>query len=249
MLPEPGIFFALVLLGIWVGIDSTSVGQFMISRPVVSASVAGWIAGDPAAGALIGLILEGLNLTVLPVGAARYPEIGPASVVTGALFALSPQDTPAAVSGIVFAIAWAWIAGLTVRYMRQYNCRLIAPISNGAEPGGDGLPRMLQLRHLAGIGVDVLRSALLVAIGIPTLYLLQSVTRDGWGLPESVSSVVVWAAAQAVVTPQGASSCLDRMTLPIPVTASTLPGLKTRGGGTTSRISGTSARASRIRLI
>ena len=37
----------LSLLGGWVATDSTSFAQFMVSRPLVAASLAGWIVGDP----------------------------------------------------------------------------------------------------------------------------------------------------------------------------------------------------------
>src|SRR5690606_39516372 len=86
MLPAPADALWLLLLGGWMAVDGTSVGQFMVSRPLVAASLAGWIVGDPAAGLTVGVILELFHLAVLPVGAARYPEGGPAAVVAGSLY-------------------------------------------------------------------------------------------------------------------------------------------------------------------
>jgi mannose/fructose/N-acetylgalactosamine-specific phosphotransferase system component IIC len=199
MLPEASAVIVLVLLGAWAGIDSTSTGQFMVSRPVVSASLAGWAAGDPTAGALIGLILEAINLTVLPVGAARYPEIGPAAVISGAVYALSPQDGAALVACIGFAIAWAWVGGISVRYLRQMNCHIAAPFGDG-EGTEPRLPvEALERRHLFAVGVDFARAGLLVLLGLPLLFGFQAATRLTWALPEGLSSIVIWSVVAASI--------------------------------------------------
>lgn len=201
MPPEAYTVTVLVLLGAWAGIDSTSAGQFMVSRPVVAASLAGWIAGDPTAGALIGLILEAINLTVLPVGAARYPEIGPAAVISGSVYALGPKDGGALVACIVFAIAWAWVGGISVRYLRQLNCRIAAPFGDGngddVEPGFS--VDTLERRHLAALALDIGRAGSLVLVGLPLLVGFQALTRSTWMLPESWSSLVIWSAVAASV--------------------------------------------------
>ena len=44
----------LALLGSWAALDGTSIGQIMVSRPIVSATLAGWLVGDPATGLLVG---------------------------------------------------------------------------------------------------------------------------------------------------------------------------------------------------
>src|SRR5256886_10339265 len=72
----------LVLLawGTLVGLDLISVPQMMIARPIVAGPVAGAILGDVATGLALGVVFELFQYDVLPVGAARYPEYGPATV-------------------------------------------------------------------------------------------------------------------------------------------------------------------------
>jgi mannose/fructose/N-acetylgalactosamine-specific phosphotransferase system component IIC len=79
---------ALLGLGAWVALDAVAVGQFMVSRPLVAATLAGALAGEVWMGALVGAILELLHLAHIPAGGARLPEPGPGAVVAGAVAAL-----------------------------------------------------------------------------------------------------------------------------------------------------------------
>jgi mannose/fructose/N-acetylgalactosamine-specific phosphotransferase system component IIC len=191
MVPEPHLLLLLVLFGGWAGVDSISAGQFMVSRPVVAATVAGWIAGDPAAGALVGLVLEALNLTVLPVGAARYPDMGPAAVAAGALVAGSGPGVAALLTAVLFALGWSWVAASTVRLTRQLNIRLMSASLDGRSA------RLLERRHLAAIGVDYLRSCLLTAVGLAMLAAALSLTAQQWALPVSAGEVILWSVVAA----------------------------------------------------
>jgi mannose/fructose/N-acetylgalactosamine-specific phosphotransferase system component IIC len=193
MVPEPGILLLLVLLGTWAGIDGTSTGQFMISRPVVAASVAGWLAGDPASGALIGLILEALYLTVLPVGASRYPEIGPAAVVSGALFARGGGgDAGAMLTVVLFAVTWAWFSGFTVRQLRQANIRLMDGFSDTPDVAGT-----LARRHGTALALDVVRAAAVTTTGLVVLLLLLYLTASLTAISGRAANAVLWSLAAA----------------------------------------------------
>jgi hypothetical protein len=166
----------------------------MVSRPVVAATLGWWLAGDPATGALIGLILEALHLTVLPVGAARYPEGGPAALATGAMVAATPPSAATVLAGVLFALSWAWVGGVSIRKLREFNVRLVA-----VPPDAPDLPARLQRRHLLGIAVDFARGAALVATAVPLLAGLLAVTAAGWGLDDRVTWAVLWSAAAAGV--------------------------------------------------
>ena len=113
MTPEQ--LFTVSLLGAIIGLDVVSFPQAMISRPLVAATVAGLLLGDPAGGLLVGATLELIALETLPVGASRYPEWGSASVVGGALFALRPVPTSGALTmAVLGALATAWVGGWTM---------------------------------------------------------------------------------------------------------------------------------------
>jgi len=169
MVLEPFTWVLLILLGGWVAADSTGMGQLMVSRPLVSATLAGWIAGDPVAGAAAGLILELFHLTVLPVGAARYPESGPPAVVVGAVFAVSDQHALTLLTAVVFSLFWESASAASVHQFRRINSRLVGT-------GADSMDTeaLLEQRHLTAIGLDVLRGAMLVVSGILLLRFLVS---------------------------------------------------------------------------
>ncbi|HET7276243.1 MAG TPA: PTS sugar transporter subunit IIC [Longimicrobiaceae bacterium] len=194
MLPEPGVYLLLLLLGGWIALDGASFGQAMVSRPIVAATLAGWLVGSPVLGAAIGLVLEVFHLTVLPVGAARYPEAGPAAVVGGASFAIAGPTPSALLTATLFVLAWEWVGGASMRYLRQVNMRIAAVT---AHPGMS--PGELERRHIVSMMLDFFRGAVLVGGGIPLLTLVLVWTRVFWGLPEEVTRLAVASAVTALL--------------------------------------------------
>jgi hypothetical protein len=158
---DPLTFVLLVALGCWVTLDTTSAGQFMVSRPFVAATLAGWIAGDPALGAMVGLLLESFHLTILPVGAARYPEGASGAVVAGGTFAAHGGGPGILLSIVVFALVWEWLAGESVRQLRHLNGRLL--------PEGNAAPADYLRMHRRALATDAVRGLALTAGGLVLL--------------------------------------------------------------------------------
>ena len=79
------VLTGLFVWGIVVALDLVSGPQALLSRPLVAGTVAGLIAGDLEAGLRVGMLLELFALDVLPVGASRYPDYGPATVAAVAV--------------------------------------------------------------------------------------------------------------------------------------------------------------------
>jgi PTS system mannose-specific IIC component len=186
MIPDAGVYVLLCVFGAWVALDGTSVGQLMVSRPLVAATVGGWIAGAPGHGAALGLILEALHLTVLPVGAARYPEGGPAAVVASGVYATSGLGASALLTSVVFALAWERVGGDSVRRLRQFNVKLVPQADEQ-----DLSPSRLERRHFTAIGVDCIRGLVLVAAGIPLLTAVMGFAQSAWGLGERIPAIIL----------------------------------------------------------
>lgn len=193
MVLDPLAVVALLLLGGAVAVDGTSWGQFMISRPFVAAALGGWIVGAPVQGATIGLVLEALHLTVLPVGAAKHPEGGPASVAAGAVYALSGESSVMLLVLTVVALGLEWVGGESVRLMRTLNVRIVRA-DEGIANGQD-----LERRHLLAIGIDFLRGAALVAVGSGVLMLTSRYLVPVVSLDERVAGGAILATVVAML--------------------------------------------------
>lgn len=182
-IPDPLAFLALALLGGAVALDGTSVGQFMLSRPLVAGALGGLAMGGPGEGIVAGLVLEALHLAVLPVGAAKYPEGGPPAVVAGAAFAGTGHSYAALLGIVLFALAWETVSGLTVSALRQFNVRFDG-VAGGIDPAAVGR------RHAAPIALDFLRGALLTLAGAVLLEVLLALV-DFTGFPENLARLAL----------------------------------------------------------
>jgi PTS system mannose-specific IIC component len=70
----------LLVLAAWAAIDTAAFGQFMIGQPVAAGWLAGVLVGRPLEGLFMGTALQMLWSRLAPVGAAAYPDVGPATV-------------------------------------------------------------------------------------------------------------------------------------------------------------------------
>jgi len=164
-----GILVVLLLWGTLVGIDLVSVPQGLLARPLIAATVAGWLLGDLHTGIRVGALLELFALDVLPVGASRYPEYGPASV--GAVLLAVGLDRPGGIgAGVLLGLLLALLAGYTLEWLRHANARDVHRTEDELNAGSVAAIRRLQW---AGITRDLVRSAgvtagalLLATVGI-----------------------------------------------------------------------------------
>jgi mannose/fructose/N-acetylgalactosamine-specific phosphotransferase system component IIC len=153
---------AVVLVGTLVGLDLASVSQIMISRPLAAGLLGGVVAGDPVSGMLVGALLEFFAMETLAVGAARFPDYGPAAVACGALAASRPQGTaaPVLLGLVLLAMAAAWAGGWLVHLVRRANAASVEE-AKAAIDSGDA--RALSSVHMAGLVRDAVRGGVLTA--------------------------------------------------------------------------------------
>jgi N-acetylgalactosamine PTS system EIIC component len=192
-------WLAVTLWGGIVGVDDASFPQAMVSRPLPAATLAGLVLGRPLEGAVIGALLEAFSLTTLPVGAARFPEVGTAAVAAMGAYAAAATgralDPVLVLLAIVFALAWQRLTGVSVTLFRHLNERLAAvPLdSDGVDSG------WIVHRHLLALLADLARGMVVTVVGVAVGGPVLARLRPLWGLDaaSAVGVLTVCAAAFA----------------------------------------------------
>lgn len=153
----------LALVGGTLALDETSLGQFMVSRPLVTGTVTGMLLGDPAAGLTLGCILELFYLAHFHVGGARFPESVPAAITAVAAAAAAPGPGGLAL-GLVCGLALGELGGRTVMALRRFNMRIVPDPSLARVHDGE-----VWRAHLAALALDFLRGTAVTLVGVALL--------------------------------------------------------------------------------
>lgn len=200
MIAPPAGWLATALLGAVLGLDVVSFPQAMLFRPIVAATLAGTLAGNPASGIILGATLELFALETLPIGASRYPEWGSAAVVGGTMFAMveGPESITRAGAmtiAVVAAIATSWIGGRSMVLLRQANGRLARARIDRLAAGSASTVVGLQL---TGLVADFVRGLVLTAAALALLLPVQDLVLERWHADARVSRAIVVAIAATV---------------------------------------------------
>ena len=179
------MFLPLALLGGLLALDATSVGQFMVSRPLVAGTLTGWWLGDPVLGLEIGAMLELFHLAGVPAGGSRIPETGPASVVAVSV-ALSAGGLAGLALGLVAGLAVSELGGMTVGLQRHVVGGLFARIE-----GGTVTASKITAAHLSSVLLDFVRGAVVTAVGLGVGGWLSGVLASRWPLSYETTTALV----------------------------------------------------------
>ena len=184
------------LLGAVVGLDMVSFPQMMLSRPLVSATLAGAFVGRPSAGLLIGAVLELIALETLPFGASRYAEWGTAGVAGGVVMAGQPQGAAGALPVALFvALATAIFSSRSMVWVRTWNAHEARRMRVAIDAGSASAIDAVQVR---GLTMDLLRGFLVTCISLAVLYPLSEEIVAVWSVNAIYSRAVVTALAATV---------------------------------------------------
>lgn len=166
----------LALLGAILAMDGVTVGQFMVSRPLVAGFAAGLLLGDPAGGLVVGAILEIFLLVVVPSGGGRFPETGPA-VVVGAAGAVWIGGPGGLAVGVALALVLGQLGAVTQGAQRHLIERWVPDPSSGAISA-----RAVTVAHLRAIAFDGLRGFSVTLVGLLLVKAAGSVPTWLWPL-------------------------------------------------------------------
>jgi len=158
-----------IVLGALSGLDVVAFPQAMLSRPIVAATAAGALAGNPLGGLTIGVALEFFALEAMPFGSSRYPEWGSAAVIGGVLFGRVEDGTAGAMTvAVLIALIAAGIGGTSMHLLRRLNAAVARRQQARIARGSGSAVTVVQL---TGLTIDLIRAglvtALILAIAIP----------------------------------------------------------------------------------
>jgi mannose/fructose/N-acetylgalactosamine-specific phosphotransferase system component IIC len=177
----------LLAWGTVVGVDLVSVPQGLLSRPLIAAAVAGWLLGDIETGLRVGALLELFALDVLPVGASRYPEYGPAAIGAVLLTAGLPAWGGVGV-GALLGLLVAMLAGYSLEWLRHANARDVHRRSAELDAGSAAAVRRLQW---SGLARDALRGLAVTAVALALAWVARARLGGAVRLPEYLTPVLV----------------------------------------------------------
>lgn len=186
----------VALLGGALSLDAVSVAQTMISRPIVAATLIGFLCGSPESGLVIGAILELLACETMPFGASRYLEWSCGAVVASLFAAKQPGlSAPVLLTATVFALAAAWLAGFSMVVLRRINGWMIASRRGVIETGDASVLSLLQA---SGMALDFVRGSVVVSVAALAAFPLGGAMVSAMSAPAHVRISVLVAIPGAV---------------------------------------------------
>ncbi|MFI5370461.1 MAG: PTS sugar transporter subunit IIC [Candidatus Eisenbacteria bacterium] len=166
-----------VLLGGVATLDATPAGQTLLSQPLVTATALGWLWGDLGTALAVGIVLQILAASTLPIG-ARTPEDYAAGGVVGTAVALAlARSNPfpmaregAELLGVLCGMVVATLGVPLLKWQRRHNEGLARWTEESVRAGNERAP---VAAHTAGVvlsfGVGVTFTAVSLALGVTLL--------------------------------------------------------------------------------
>lgn len=176
---------ALVFLGGVVALDTVSVGQIMISRPLVAGVLAGLVMGESMVGLQVGVLLELFLLVAVPAGGGRMPEGGVAAIVAVAAAAVAPGPGGLAL-GVAGGLLWGEVASRTQSRVRSWNGTHVPLPENGAVD-----PEAVRRSIFLGIAAEAARGVAITGGGVLMVVLTVPRLAPAWPLDAATTAALL----------------------------------------------------------
>ncbi len=175
---------ALVLIGAFCSLDTVSVGQTMVSRPIVSATLGGAALGRPSEGLIVGAVMELFALETMPFGASRYPEWGAAGVTAGASYVVGGPVPGSLAFAVLLGLAVAGLGSLSMVWHRKIVARIAGTMRDEIALGsGHAVARL----HVTGIASDLVRGLAVTIVGAALVFTTSGAVLFRWAVPFGAS--------------------------------------------------------------
>ena len=202
--PLPELLIIFIASGIVV-LDTTAVGQILLSQPLISCTLLGFYLDDVNTGLYIGLLMELLWLKLVPIGGAMFYEGNIGSFVAAGVAVLVMRSFPDK-SGIVVFIAL--IYGFLVSYAggqatilrRKLTQKIVNKCLTKAHQGNI---RAVTYGHVGSILLTFagggLFGSIAILIGIRIIPLTTEKIPDTWNNFADLGLMAIWGTAIGLV--------------------------------------------------
>jgi len=170
----PGLLVSTALIGGLLGVERTAFGQFSLSRPLAASFLFGILTGQPAEGAMVGILFELLFIRAIPAGSyVPYHPLYPAllAVMLLASGVLGDHGWMRVPAAALFALPAILPDRLAEIVWRRSNERAI---TRSVALFRMGNPRQARTVHLLSISRAFLFHALSIALSGAILYFFSS---------------------------------------------------------------------------
>ncbi len=173
---------AVAILGGFVAMDTTSGPQIMVSEPLVSSALIGFLFGDPVAGIAIGMLFQLLWLDYMPLGAVRFTDHNMASLIaTASLLAAEKcygmdggMVRAGVIPAILFGVLVGWFGLQVTSAIWRWNDRrgevLLAKAHEGSISG-------VGWAQATGLGAVFLKGVVMTVLFVPAGMVLCGLVR------------------------------------------------------------------------
>lgn len=173
--------FLVSIIGAILSLDRTAFLQIMVSQPIVTGPLVGFLLGDPATGLIIGCVLELFWIGAIPVGGSVPPNETVAAVIATSISIITIRDlnmtlassVPIVVLSILLSIPLSMVGQRVDVFVRDYN-RKFALNADGLVGAGDFLHIGREnLKGLISFFLASFSSLLgLISLGLPVAKIL-----------------------------------------------------------------------------
>jgi mannose/fructose/N-acetylgalactosamine-specific phosphotransferase system component IIC len=200
---------ATALLGGVVALDATPVGQTMLSQPLVVATVLGALWGDWRTALEVGIVLQILAASTLPVGARTPEDYATGSVIgVGVALALAARRSFLVTheASELLGVSVGLVAAIASMPLLRWQRRLNEGLSRWCEAEiREGREQALGVAH---------RAAIVLAFGVGVAYTAAFLMVGSWSLAgvserESLRLAKAWWLAQPLWLGLGLAQVLN----------------------------------------
>ncbi|MDA1081276.1 MAG: PTS sugar transporter subunit IIC [Gemmatimonadetes bacterium] len=176
----PADFIALLVIASLCSLDTVSVGQTMVSRPIVSATLGAAALGRAEDGLVVGAVMELFALETLPFGASRYPEWGAAGVVAATTYVIGGRGSPGSLAfAVLIGLAVAGLGSISMVWHRRRVAVLAGVLREELAIGSAAAVTRL---HVTGIALDLWRGVLVASAGLILAFAFTMPVLSRWNI-------------------------------------------------------------------